>query len=49
MSYLGVAYQMKAANGQIVISSEAYSDVKAAMNGIKSVIKNADAAVEKAF
>ena len=43
----GVKFNLKASNGEIILSSQVYKSDKSCMNGIKSVIKNAPiAAVE---
>ncbi|MFA5102409.1 MAG: YegP family protein [Candidatus Thermoplasmatota archaeon] len=34
-------FRMKAANGEIIATSEGYSSKKSCMNGIQSVMKNA--------
>ena len=40
----GPMFNLKAGNGEIILTSEIYSDEKACRNGIESVIKNAQAA-----
>jgi hypothetical protein len=40
----GVKFDLKAANGQVIGTSEVYSSKKACLNGIESVRKNAVAA-----
>lgn len=43
----GVKFNLKASNGEIILSSQVYKSEKSCLNGIKSVIKNAPiAAVE---
>lgn len=37
-------FNLKAGNGQVIASSEAYESKKAALNGIESVRRNAPAA-----
>ncbi|WP_144783859.1 DUF1508 domain-containing protein [Microbacterium sp. BH-3-3-3] len=38
-------FRLKAANGEIIASSEAYTTKAAAANGIESVKKNADSVI----
>ena len=43
----GVKFNLKASNGEIILSSQVYKSEKSCLNGIKSVINNAaDAPVE---
>ncbi len=42
----GFKFDLKAANGQIIASSEIYSSEKSALNGIESVRANSASAVE---
>ena len=40
----GVKFDLKATNGQIVLSSEVYTSAAACRNGVESIIKNAPGA-----
>jgi len=40
----GVKFDLKATNGQIVLSSEVYTSAAACRNGVESIIKNAPSA-----
>ena len=39
-------FNLKAKNGQVVLASQGYADLKSCMNGINSVKKNADSPIE---
>ena len=42
----GIKFDLKAANGEVIATSEVYSSEDACLNGIASIVKNApDAAV----
>lgn len=41
-------FRLKAANGEIILSSEDYKQKSSCMNGIESVKKNADSPIEEA-
>ena len=40
----GVKFDLKATNGQVILTSEIYSGVAACRNGVESIIKNAPVA-----
>ncbi|MBR1708435.1 MAG: YegP family protein [Clostridia bacterium] len=42
----GIKFDLKATNGEIILSSEVYKSKKSCINGINSVIKNSAGAVE---